>query len=152
MDLGLAQEKQEELTEELSNYLADTYALYLKTQNYHWNVKGIHFASLHELFEGQYEELAEAVDEVAERIQSLGGRAPGTFNKFSARTQIPDATGDEQAQQMLQSLTTDHETLAKSGRKLIEAAEEAADHATADMVTARVASHEKTAWMLRSHL
>lgn len=152
MNLGISDEKKDELAEELTNYLADTYALYLKTQNYHWNVKGIHFHSLHALFEEQYEALAEAVDEVAERIRALGAHAPGSFMKFAGRTQLEEANEQETSHEMLEALTQDHETLARAGRKLVEAAEEAADHATADLVTERIQAHETTAWMLRSHL
>ena len=140
------------ITDSLSNYLADTYALYLKTQNYHWNVQGIHFASLHAFFEEHYQALAESVDELAERIRSLGAHAPGSFTKFAKRTQLEEASGQEDSQQMLKTLLRDHETLARSGKKLIEEAEEGADFATADLITARVAFHEKTAWMIRSHL
>lgn len=145
-------QNQEILGEQLSIYLADTYTLYLKTQNYHWNVKGIHFRSHHLLFEEHYQALAEAIDELAERIRSLGERAPGSFKEYQKLATLQEATGAEESEDMIHELTRDHEALARSGKELIEKAEQRNDPVTADLITTRVDFHETTAWMLRSHL
>src|SRR5690606_5206023 len=143
---------QKAVVKELSKLLASTYTLYLKTQNYHWNVTGPLFTSLHSLFETQYTELAAAVDEIAERIRALGARAPGSFAEFAKLSVVEEAAGERSANDMIGDLVDDQKAIADLAKSLIEAAEKAGDHATADLATARVLAHEKNAWMLRSHL
>jgi starvation-inducible DNA-binding protein len=135
----------------LSTLLADSYTLYLKTQNYHWNVEGPQFHALHTMFEEQYIELREAVDRIAERIRALGFPAPGSFASFAELTSIGEATdGITPAEEMVVVLAEGHETLAETARAAVEEAEKAVDVATADLATNRVEIHEKTAWMLRA--
>lgn len=136
----------------LSRYLANTYTLYLKTQNFHWNVTGPHFASLHVLFEGQYTDLQGAIDELAERIRALGVRAPGSYTEFSKLSDIPEAHGEPKAMDMVSQLLADHQTMARLGRELIDLAEKEGDGVTVDLINTRLDIHEKTAWMLRSTL
>lgn len=143
---------QKAVVKELSKLLASTYTLYLKTQNYHWNVTGPLFTSLHSLFETQYTELAAGVDEIAERIRALGARAPGSFAEFAKLSVVEEAAGERSANDMIGDLVDDQKAIADLAKSLIEAAEKAGDHATADLATARVLAHEKNAWMLRSHL
>ncbi|MCC6161923.1 MAG: DNA starvation/stationary phase protection protein [Acidobacteria bacterium] len=137
---------------ELSILLASTYTLYLKTQNYHWNVTGPMFTTLHTLFETQYTELALANDEIAERIRALDAFAPGSLAEFSTLSVVKEAKGRATAKQMIETLVSDQKALAKAAHKAIDAAEKAGDQATADLGTRRVEIHEKNAWMLRSHL
>lgn len=132
----------------LDRLLADTYTLALKTQNYHWNVTGAHFHDLHILFEGQYDELAEAVDELAERIRALKVAAPGSFAAFAALTGIPEAKGGESDQQMVRLLAEGHEEASRAARAVIDASSD--DPVTADLATVRAAAHDKAAWMLRA--
>ena len=139
------------VVEALSRLLADTYTLFLKTQNYHWNVTGPHFHALHEMFEEQYVELRGAVDTIAERIRALGAPAPGSFAEFSAAAGIKEQQGaPPEAMEMVRALAADHDSVAVSARRVVEAAEAGADFATADLATGRMASHEKFAWMLRA--
>lgn len=140
------------VVESLSKLLADSYVLLLKTQNYHWNVKGPHFGALHILFEGQYNELFKAIDEVAERIRALDAPTPGSFAAFKDVATIKEETGSQNAEQMLKNLANDNDTLAETAEAVIKAAEEVGDDATADMAIARVQLHQKNAWMLKSHL
>jgi starvation-inducible DNA-binding protein len=132
----------------LDRLLADTYTLALKTQNFHWNVAGPHFHDLHVLFEGQYDELAAAVDDLAERIRALKAPAPGSFAAFSALTGIPEAEGGEGAQDMARLLAEGHEEASRAARAVIDAASD--DPVTADLATVRSAAHDKAAWMLRA--
>ncbi|MBE1237950.1 DNA starvation/stationary phase protection protein [Phaeovibrio sulfidiphilus] len=148
--IGIEDSKRKAIAHDLMKFLADTYALYLKTQNYHWNVEGEHFRTLHLMFEEQYNDLVGAVDSVAERIRSLGERAPGGFAAFQKLTCISDAREKISAEEMVKDLLVGHEAVICAGRKLIKAAEEAHDVSTADMLTTRLESHEKTAWMLRA--
>lgn len=134
----------------LEQALADTYALALKTQNYHWNVEGPTFFGLHNLFEEQYNDAHGAVDELAERIRALGAPAPGSFQAFMDATKIADAKQNIDAQAMVSDLVSSHETMGDTLREGISVAEEAGDPATADMLTARLTTHDKHAWMLRS--
>lgn len=136
----------------LTELLATSYMLYLKTQNYHWNVTGPMFTTLHTLFEAQYTELATAVDEIAERIRSVGGFAPGSFSAFAELSAVEEETGQPDAKVMIRNLLKDQEAVSEIARKVIEAAEEVRDQATADLATRRLDVHEKHAWMLRSHL
>jgi starvation-inducible DNA-binding protein len=139
-----------DLVKKLSVILADTYALYLKTQNYHWHVKGPQFKSLHELFERQYLELAQAVDEVAERILIKGHRAPATFKEFEGLKRIKDGVADTKANQMVTELAQDHDTLVKDLDAAMKMAQDANDEGTANLLANRIESHEKSRWMLRS--
>ena len=136
----------------LSTLMADSYTLYLKTHNYHWNVTGPMFTSLHMLFETQYTELALAVDEIAERIRALGAFAPGSYSAFAKLTAVKEETGRPVAKEMILNLVSDQDTVTASARAVIEAAEAARDQGSADLATRRLAVHEKNAWMLRSHL
>ncbi|MCC6769986.1 MAG: DNA starvation/stationary phase protection protein [Gemmatimonadaceae bacterium] len=136
----------------LNVLLATSYALYLKTHNYHWNVTGPMFTTLHTLFETQYTELAMAVDEIAERIRSLGAFAPGSFTAFAKLSTVAEENGRPEAKDMIRVLTADQEAVSDAARQVIKAAEAAGDQATADLATRRLDIHEKNAWMLRSHL
>ena len=139
-----------ELVKKLSIILADTYALYLKTQNYHWHVKGLQFKSLHELFEMQYVELAEAVDQVAERILIKGHKAPATFKEFDALKTIKDGNSGENSNQMVTELANDHDTLVKDLEAAMVMAQNSNDEGTVNLLANRIESHEKSRWMLRS--
>ncbi len=152
MDIGLTTEQRQNIAEGLSRLLADSYTLYLKTHNYHWNVTGPQFSSLHTMFEQQYTELALAVDEIAERIRSLGIRAPGSYSEFAKLTSIKEAAGNETASDMIRQLVTGQEAVVRTARHAFPAADEANDEPTADLLTQRMQSHEKNAWMLRSML
>ncbi len=136
----------------LSRLLADSYTLYLKTHNYHWNVTGPQFNTLHQMFEDQYTELATAVDEIAERIRALGVRAPGSYGEFTALTSIEEGSGDESAEEMIRQLALGQETVVRTARESFPAADKANDEPTADLLTQRMQIHEKNAWMLRSML
>lgn len=134
----------------LARLLADTLTLYLKTHAYHWNVTGPHFPALHALFEAQYIELREAVDEVAERIRALGPLAPGSYGELARLTSLGEDEGAPDALQMVRRLGADHETLIATTHAVLRAAEAAGDAATIDLATRRLAVHEKTRWMLRA--
>lgn len=140
------------VTDALKRLLADTYSLQLKTQNYHWNVEGTHFRSLHLLFEEQYNDLFAAVDVIAERIRALGEKAPGTYSEFAKLSKIKEAQADAEDMAMASDLYTSNQQLSQSLKKLIEIAEKADDAATADLATQRLATHDKAAWMLKSSL
>ena len=136
----------------LERLLASSYTLYLKTHNYHWNVTGPMFTTLHTLFETQYTELALAVDEIAERIRTLGAPAPGSYSAFAKLTAIQEETGSPKAEAMINNLVSDQGAIVTLCQALIESAEGASDQATADLATRRIDIHQKNAWMLRSHL
>jgi starvation-inducible DNA-binding protein len=136
----------------LSNVLADTFILYLKTQNFHWNVSGPMFPTLHAMFEEQYNELWLAVDAIAERIRSLGFSAPGSYGEFSKLTYLQESPVATNATEMIAELLRDHETSARTARSALAIARTAVDAPTEDLLTQRLAAHEKTAWMLRSIL
>ncbi|MEM9293262.1 MAG: DNA starvation/stationary phase protection protein [Acidobacteriota bacterium] len=146
---GLTADARQTIAEGLEPVLAETYELYLTTQNYHWNVTGNLFLALHDLFEVQYTELATAVDEIAERIRSLGHRAPGSFEEFQELSDLPDSDADN-AQEMVQHLVACNEAVVRTCREAIDTAEEHGDDPTADVLIARIQVHEKAAWMLRS--
>ena len=146
---GIEPAARERIAEALSRLLADSYTLYLKTHNFHWNVKGPHFAALHTMFETQYTDLAMAVDEIAERIRALGAYAPGSYTEFTALATVKDATGRPDWAAMVRELTEDHETLVRVGREVFALAAEAGDESSAALVSDRLRIHEKTAWMLR---
>ena len=152
IDIGIDQKSREEIAKGLSNLLADTYTLYLKTHNYHWNVTGPMFPTLHVMFETQYTELALAVDVIAERIRTLGVKAPGTYTEFAKLSSIKETTGDLSAQQMIAELLSGQESVVKTARSIFPVVHESHDEPTADLLTQRMQSHEKTAWMLRSML
>ena len=137
-----------DLMNKLSIIMADTYALYLKTQNYHWHVKGPHFKTLHELFEAQYRELAEAVDAVAERMLMMGHKAPATFKEFERLKTIKDGDSGLTSNQMVSELATDNSTLVKDLNKAMFLAQNANDEGTVNLLSERVAVHQKAHWML----
>ncbi|MEX0778645.1 MAG: Dps family protein [Balneolales bacterium] len=152
VNIGINERHRDEISDGLSNLLADTYTIYLKSQNYHWNVTGPQFHSLHEMFEEHYNELAEAVDEIAERIRALGHFAPGTLNQFSEMSSVSEEYDVPDAMEMVNRLVIAHEQTMDTARKLVTISEEADDQTTLDLVTKRLKFHSKTAWMLRSHL
>lgn len=151
IEIGISEEDRKLISDGLSAVLADTYMLYLKTHNYHWNVTGPHFHSLHEMFEEQYTELAEAIDELAERIRALGYYAPGSFKQFSRLTQIEEEDDEiPEAMKMVERLVHANEQVLKTARSVLPACEKADDEATLDLLTQRLHTHSKTSWMLRS--
>lgn len=138
--------------EALAELLASSYTLYLKTHNFHWNVTGPMFTTLHTLFMTQYTELSLAVDEVAERIRALGEFAPGSYTEFEKLSSVKESVGRVAALDMIRELVADQKSVAKAAQAVIEAAEAAGDAASADLATRRMDVHEKNAWMLRAHL
>ena len=152
IDIGIDEPQREEIAQGLSKLLADTYTLYLKTHNFHWNVTGPMFNTLHVMFEEQYNELWMAIDVIAERIRSLGSYAPGSHAKFQSLSSIDEATDVPKATDMIRLLVQGHETVAKTARSVLPASENGRDEATADLLVQRLQVHEKTAWMLRSML
>jgi starvation-inducible DNA-binding protein len=148
----LGENVRKEIAGGLARVLADSYALYLKTHNYHWNVEGPRFQGLHMMFEGQYTELAGAVDEIAERIRALGQYAPGSFGQFSRLASIKDEDTVPSADDMVRRLADDHEAVAKTIHSMLPSAQEAGDEVTVGLLVDRLAVHEKTMWMLRSML
>lgn len=152
MHLNLSVKATQELASILGGILADTYVLYTKTQNFHWNIVDPRFYALHKFLEEQYEELSEAIDEIAERIRMIGHRAPGSLKQFLALTCLKEANGEMNAEEMIQVLTEDHETLIQALREKIRKAADLADEGSADLLIQRIRAHEKFAWMLRSHL
>jgi starvation-inducible DNA-binding protein len=139
-------------TEALSRLLADSYTLYLKTHNFHWNVTGPMFTTLHTLFETEYTELALAVDEIAERIRALGAVAPGSFSAFRALAKVEEAQGVPKATDMIRELVADQAHVVAAAKEVVKIAEAAGDDATADLGIRRIQVHEKNSWMLASHL
>lgn len=152
IDIGISEKHREEIAKGLSHFLADTYTLYLKTHNYHWNVTGPLFQTLHQMFESQYTELATAVDEIAERIRALGIKAPGSYQEFMKLTSIKENIGEMNANQMIADLVAGQEAVIRTGRNIFPIVTEVHDEPTADLLIQRMRSHEKTAWMLRSML
>jgi starvation-inducible DNA-binding protein len=152
LDIGIGDKDREKIATQLSKLLADSYTLYLKTHNYHWNVTGPLFNTLHSMFEQQYTELATAVDEIAERIRALGIKAPGSYTEFAKLTSVEEGSGDESAEEMIRQLVIGQETVTRTAREAFPAADAAHDEPTADLLTQRMQVHEKNAWMLRSML
>lgn len=152
LNTGMSEEDRKAVAAGLSRVLADSYTLYLKTHNFHWNVTGPNFQSLHNLFETQYSELAAAVDEIAERIRTLGQPAPGSYKAFAELTSLQEADGVPNWKEMVEALLADNETTARSIRSIFPVAEAANDEASLDLLTQRLSVHEKAAWMLRAHL
>lgn len=152
INIGISEADRQAIAAGLSHVLADTYTLYLKTHNYHWNVVGPMFNTLHLMFEAQYNELALAVDLIAERIRALGEPAPGSYLEFTELSTIAEDREKPEATEMIRRLVDGHETVARTARSVFPAAESASDEPTADLLTQRLQVHEKTAWMLRSML
>lgn len=151
IDIGINESNRVEIARGLSRFLADTYTLYLKTHNFHWNVTGPMFQTLHLMFETQYNELALAVDLIAERIRALGMPAPGTYHDFAKLTSIQEASGVPSAHDMIRQLVDGQEAVVRTARSIFPLVEKN-DQVTADLLTQRMQVHEKTAWMLRSLL
>ena len=152
IDIGIGNKDRKVIADGLSRLLADTYTLYLKTHNFHWNVTGPSFNTLHLMFETQYTELALAVDLIAERIRALGVQAPGSYAQFGKLTSIKEATDAPEAMEMVRQLVADQEAVVRTARKVFPVVDKANDEASADLLTQRMQLHEKTAWMLRSLL
>lgn len=152
IDIGISKKDRKTIAEGLSKLLADTYTLYLKTHNFHWNVEGPMFNTLHLMFETQYNELALAVDAIAERIRALGHPAPGSYAAYGKLSSIKEETGVPKAEDMIRQLVEGQEAVARTARAVFPAAERAGDEPTADLLTQRLQIHEKTAWMLRALL
>mgnify|MGYP000032367154 CR=1 FL=1 len=150
INTGIKAESRSEIVDGLSKLLADTYTLYLKTHNYHWNVTGPMFTTLHQMFETQYSDLALAVDEIAERIRILGVRAPGTYKEFMELSSIKDDEGALDANQMIQGLLSGHEQVVNTSKNVLPILEDGNDEGTLSLLSARIEYHEKTAWMLRA--
>jgi starvation-inducible DNA-binding protein len=150
MDIGIKEDDRVAIAEGLKRVLADSYTLYLQTHNFHWNVTGPQFRELHLMFEEHYTELATAVDDIAERIRTLGVAAPGTYKAFAALSSIEEVEGVPAASEMIARLTAGHEQVVRSCREVLATAQEADDESTAALVSDRMRVHEKTAWMLRA--
>ena len=152
IDIGIGTKDRAAIADHLSRVLADSYTLYLKTHNFHWNVTGPMFSTLHLMFEQQYMELALAVDLVAERIRALGHPAPGSYSQYAKLSSVREETGVPDATEMIRQLVEGQEAVVKTSRKAFAVAEKANDQPTADLLTQRMEIHEKNAWMLRSLL
>lgn len=152
IDIGISDADRAEIAHGLSRLLADSYTLYLKTHKYHWNVTGPMFQTLHLMFETQYNELALAVDLIAERIRALGAKAPGSYREFTELSSIPEDEDQPDAHEMIKRLVAGQESVARTARSVFPVADRASDEPTADLLTQRLQVHEKTAWMLRSLL
>lgn len=152
INMGISEKDRKKVADGLSRMLADTYTLYLKTHNFHWNVTGPMFQTLHLMFMTQYNETWMAVDLIAERIRALGYPAPGSYTQFAALTSIKDAEGVPKAKEMIRQLVAGQEAVVRTAREILPIAEKAADQPTVDLLSARMEVHEKNAWMLRSLL
>ena len=152
IDIGISEPDRKDIAAGLSRLLADSYSTYLKTHNFHWNVEGPMFQTLHTMFETQYTVLATAVDEIAERIRALGEPAPGSYTAFAKLSSVEDETGHPDAVGMIRQLVAAQETIARTAREVMPLADKAGDEPTADLLTQRMQVHEKNAWMLRSLL
>lgn len=149
---GFTTRQRAEVAAGLTRFLADTYAVYLKTHGFHWNVRGAQFRELHLLFEEQYRDLWEALDDIAERVRALGEFAPQGYGAFANLTSIRDGSPDTPAARMVEELMRDHEAVIATGRDVLKTADADGDDVTVDLITQRLAFHEKTAWMLRATL
>lgn len=152
VNIGINDQDRKDIADGLSRLLADSYTLYLKTHNFHWNVTGPMFNTLHLMFETQYTELATAVDEIAERIRALGYPAPGTYSDFARLTSIKETNGVPKAEDMIRLLVEGQESVVRTARSIFPVVEKVNDEPTADLLTQRMQVHEKNAWMLRSLL
>ncbi len=150
--IGIDEKVRKEIADGLSRVLADTFTLYLKTHNFHWNVTGPQFNSLHLMFEAQYNELWLAVDAIAERIRALGSHAPGSYTAYAKLSSIPEAKGVPDSDEMIRQLVEGQEAVVRTVRSIFPTVDDAHDEPTADLLTQRMQVHEKTAWMLRSLL
>lgn len=150
INIGIDEKERKQVCKGLSKLLADSYLLYLKTQNYHWNVTGKMFQPLHSLFEEQYKDLAEAVDEIAERIRALGEFAPGSFSAYAKVTSIKEENSIPTAEEMIHNLVSGNEAVVQTAREIVNLCEDAEDDVTIDLMVERMQRHEKNAWMLRS--
>lgn len=150
INIGINKENRLEIADGLKRLLADSYTLYLQTHNFHWNVTGLQFRELHLMFEEHYTELSLAVDEIAERIRTLGVAAPGTYKEFSQLSSIQEVEGVPESMKMVEILTIGHEQVIRTAREVLKVAQEADDESTASLVSDRMRIHEKTAWMLRA--
>lgn len=150
IDIGIHEQDRLNVAEGLKKLLADSYTLYLQTHNFHWNVTGPQFRELHLMFEEHYTELAEAVDDIAERIRTLDVPAPGTYKAFASLTAIEEVEGVQSADKMVDYLTRGHEQVVKTAREVLKTAQQADDESTQALVSDRMRVHEKTAWMLRA--
>lgn len=150
IDIGIPEGDRKKIAEGVARLLADSYTLYLQTHNFHWNVTGPQFRDLHLMFEEHYTELAVAVDEIAERIRTLGVSAPGTYKEFSRLSSVKEVDGVPTAEDMVDILTRGHETVVKTCRDVLKISQDADDESTAALVGDRMRVHEKTAWMLRA--
>ncbi|MBL7542167.1 MAG: DNA starvation/stationary phase protection protein [Bdellovibrionaceae bacterium] len=152
IEIGINETDRQKIVTGLSHLLADSYILYLKTHNFHWNVEGPMFNTLHQMFMDQYTEMWNALDLIAERIRALGSYAPGSYKKFAQLSSIPESEESLPAKEMIQQLLHGHETIAKTIRQIFPVAEQGNDESSLDLLTQRLQVHEKTAWMLRSLL
>ena len=152
INIGIAEKDRKKIADGLSRMLADTYTLYLKTHNFHWNVTGPMFQTLHLMFQTQYNEIWLAVDMVAERIRGLGYPAPGTYKEFAALTSIKESSGTTSAKEMIKQLVAGQEAVVRTARELLPVVEKVGDQPTVDLLSARMMVHEQNAWMLRSLL
>ncbi len=152
INLNLEQSIRQQVAHFLSLILADTYVLYVKTQNFHWNIVDARFFALHKFFEEQNKELAKAIDEIAERIRILGQHAPGSLKQFLEMSSLKESDGDLSGDDMILHLLQDHEALCRHLRERIELSSSLGDAGTADLLIQRLRAHEKTAWLLRSHI
>lgn len=152
IDIGLSETERKDICAGLSKLLADTYTLYLKTQNFHWNVTGPHFKSLHLMFEEQYVDLAAAVDLLAERIRALGLPTPASYSQFAKLTKIKEETDVPAWDKMVVQLVEGHETAVRTAREMLPVVEKAGDEVTLNILAERMEIHEKNAWMLRSSI
>jgi starvation-inducible DNA-binding protein len=150
VDTGIEDKGRKEVAESLAKLLADTYSLYLKTQGFHWNVTGMNFEQLHLMFERQYKDLADAVDRLAERIRALGFMAPASYSQFARLTSVPEETGVPGDKEMIKALVHGHEEVVKTARRAATIAQEFLDEVSVNLLSDRMETHEKTAWMLRS--
>jgi len=152
IEIGIAEKDRKKIADGLSSLLADSYTLYLKTHNFHWNVTGPMFNTLHLMFEAQYTELALAVDLIAERIRALGRPAPGSYKAYSKLSSIKEEEGVPSAEEMIRQLVAGQEAVTRTARSIFPVVDKAHDEPTADLLTQRMQVHEKNAWMLRSLL
>jgi starvation-inducible DNA-binding protein len=150
IDIGINEKDRLAVAEGLKHLLADSYTLYLQTHNFHWNVTGPQFRELHLMFEEHYTELAVAVDDIAERIRTLGVAAPGTYQDFAELASIKEVAGVPQSAEMVTTLTRNHETVVKTCRQVLKLAQDANDESSVALISDRMRVHEKTAWMLRA--
>ncbi len=150
IDIGINENDRMQVAEGLKRLLADTYTLYLQTHNFHWNVTGPQFRELHLMFEEHYTELAIAVDDIAERIRTLGVIAPGTYKAFAALASVEEVEDIPEASNMIAILTKSHEQVVKTCREALKLAQDADDESSVSLISDRMVLHEKTAWMLRS--